>query len=95
MGERMALKVDPEIYDAYAGRYELAPNVFFTVKRQGDQLMVELPGQSFYEVFPTSETKFFYTVVDAQLTFVKEGNGEVKSLILHQNGLNQEAKRVK
>lgn len=94
-GERMVAKVDPKIYDAYAGKYELAPNVFFTVKRQGDQLMVQLTGQSFYEVFPTSETKFFYKVVDAQLTFVKDGSGEVKSLILHQNGLNQEAKRVK
>lgn len=91
----MVAKVDPKIYDAYAGRYELAPDVFFTVKWQGEQLMVQLTGQSFYEVFPASETKFFYTVVDAQLTFVKDGSGEVKSLILHQNGLDQEAKRVK
>jgi len=93
--ERMAVKVDPKIYDAYAGRYELAPNVFFTVKRQGDRLMVQLTGQAFLEVFPSSETEFSYRVVDAQLTFVKNNAGEVTSLILHQNGQNPEAKRVK
>jgi serine-type D-Ala-D-Ala carboxypeptidase/endopeptidase len=93
--DKTAAKVDVKIYDTYVGKYELAPNVVFTVQRQGDRLMVQLTGQPFFEVFPESETKFFYKVVDAQLTFVKDGNGDMKSLILHQNGLNQEAKRVK
>jgi hypothetical protein len=65
------------------------------VQREEDKLMVQLTGQPFFEVFPETETKFFYKVVDAQLTFVKDDKGGVKSLILHQNGLNQEAKRVK
>ncbi|MCD6052576.1 MAG: penicillin-binding protein AmpH [Verrucomicrobia bacterium] len=94
-GEKAAAKVDVKIYDAYAGKYELASNVIFTVQRQGDRLMVQLTGQPFFEVFPETETKFFYKVVDAQLTFVKDDKGGVKALILHQNGLNQEAKRVK
>jgi len=69
--------------------------VVFTVQRQGDRLMVQLTGQPFFEVFPETQTKFFYKVVDAQITFVKDGAGKVTALILHQNGLNQEAKRVK
>jgi serine-type D-Ala-D-Ala carboxypeptidase/endopeptidase len=93
--ERAVIKVDPKLYDAYTGRYALAPNVFFTVKRQGDRLMVQLTGQTFLEVFPESETDFFYREVDAQLTFVKDQAGEVTGLILHQNGQNPEAKRVK
>ncbi|MGV3756679.1 MAG: serine hydrolase [Verrucomicrobiota bacterium] len=93
--EKAAAKVDLKIYDTYVGKYELAPNVVFTLQRQGDRLMVQLTGQPFFEVFPESETKFFYKVVDAQITFVKDGSGGVKALILHQNGLNQEAKRVK
>ncbi len=94
-GEKAAAKVDAKIYDTYAGKYELASNVVFTVQRQGERLMVQLTGQPFFEVFPETETKFFYKVVDAQITFVKDDKGGVKSLILHQNGLNQEAKRVK
>ncbi len=93
--DKTAAEVDVKIYDTYAGKYELAPNVVFTVQRQGDRLMVQLTGQPFFEVFPESETKFFYKVVDAQLTFVKDAPGGVKALILHQNGMNQEAKRVK
>jgi D-alanyl-D-alanine-carboxypeptidase/D-alanyl-D-alanine-endopeptidase len=93
--EKGAAKVDPKIYDAYAGKYQLAPGAVFTVRREGNRLLVQLTGQSFLEAFPSSETEFFYRVVDAQLTFVKNRQGEVTSLILHQNGLNQEAKRLK
>lgn len=93
--EKAAAKVDVKIYDAYVGQYKLAGGAVFTVQRKDDRLMVQLTGQSFLEVFPESETKFFYKVVDAQLTFVKDAQGGVKALILHQNGLNQEAKRVK
>ena len=93
--EREAVKVDAKNYDAYVGKYQLAPGAVFTVKKEGSRLLVQLTGQPFFEVFPSSETKFFYKVVDAQLTFVKSKEGEATSLILHQNGINQEAKRMK
>jgi len=92
--ERVAVKIDPKFYDAYAGKYELAPGAVFTVRRDADHLWVQLTGQSFLEVFPESETDFFYKVVDAQITFVKNDKGEVSNLILHQNG-DQTAKRMK
>jgi D-alanyl-D-alanine-carboxypeptidase/D-alanyl-D-alanine-endopeptidase len=92
--ERVAVKIDPKIYDAYAGQYELAPGAVFTVRRDGDRLLAQLTGQTFLEVFPESETNFFYKVVDARLTFVKNDKGEVTELILHQNG-DQIAKRMK
>lgn len=91
---RTVVKVDPKIYDAYAGRYELAPNVYFTIRRDGGRLMAQLTGQSSFEVFPESETNFFYKVVDAQLTFVKDEKGAVTGLVLHQNGQNPEARKV-
>ncbi len=93
--ERTAIKLNPKVYDTYAGQYELAPGAVFTVKRDGERLMVQLTGQPFWEVFPESETNFFYKVVDAQLTFVKDAQGEVTGLILHQNGVDQMAKRLK
>ena len=39
--------------------------------------------------------KFFYQVVDAQITFVADDQKHVTTLILHQNGQDQEAKRIK
>jgi hypothetical protein len=84
--ERIAVAVDPKIYDAYVGQYELGAGEVFTIRRDGDKLGAQLTGQPNFQVFPESETNFFYKVVDAQLTFVKEAGGKVTGLVLHQNG---------
>lgn len=87
------VKVDPKIYDAYVGRYELAHNFILTITKMGDRLMAEATGQPQFQLFPESETKFFLKVVDAKITFVKDDKGKVTHLILHQGG-DQEAKRI-
>lgn len=87
-------KVDPKIYDAYVGQYELAPNVFFTVTRESDRLMIQLTGQPPAELFPESETKFFVKVVDARFTFARDERGQVTHLIFNQ-GSEQQAKKIK
>lgn len=92
--DRVAIHLDPKLYDAYAGRYKLAPSAVFTLKREGDRLMAQLTGQPFFEIYPTSETEFFYKVVDAQLTFEKNAKGEITALVLHQNGMDQRAKKT-
>ena len=87
------IKVDPKIYDAYVGRYELAPNLVLTITRQGDRLMAQATGQGEIQLFPESETKYFLKVVDAKVTFVKDAGGKVTKLILHQDG-DHEAKKI-
>ena len=88
-------KVDPAIYDAYVGEYELAPGFILTVTREGDRLMTQATGQEKVDIFPSSETQFFLKVVDAQITFVKGPDGKVDQLILHQGGQDMPAKRRK
>jgi hypothetical protein len=90
---RKEIAVNPEILKSYVGQYELMPGFLFDVIVENDQLMVQITGQPRFQVFPESETKFFYKVVDAQLTFQKDGNGKVTSLILHQGGRDQIAKK--
>lgn len=92
--ERKAVKLDPGIYDAYVGKYELTPEFVITVTRETNGLAIQATDQPKFEVFAESETKFFFTVVDAQITFVKNEKGEVTHLILHQNGADQTAKRI-
>lgn len=91
---RTVVEVDPAIYDEYVGRYQLAENVVFTVARRGDRLFVQLTGQPSFEVFPESETKYFYRVVDAQITFGRADDGAVDHLVLHQNDMDQRADRL-
>ncbi|HXI31681.1 MAG TPA: serine hydrolase [Vicinamibacterales bacterium] len=87
-------KVDPKIYDQYAGRYQLAPSMVMTVTRAEDHLFAQLTGQPRFEIFPEGEKQFFFKVVDAQLTFETDAQGKATAAVLHQNGLNQRAPRI-
>lgn len=91
--ERKAIQLNPEIYNEYVGDYELAAGQVFTITRQDSSLFVQLMGQPKLEIYPESETDFFYSVVDAQITFVKDENGKVVHLVLHQNGMDLQANR--
>ncbi|MEA2558930.1 MAG: hypothetical protein QOH06_434 [Acidobacteriota bacterium] len=93
--ERQAIQVDPALFDAYAGVYELAPGFELKVTREGNQIFAQATGQAKFEIFPESEAKFFFKVVDAQLVFVKGENGSAESLVLHQGGREIPGKRVK
>lgn len=93
--ERQAVKVDPALFDAYAGVYELMPGFELTITREGDQIFGQATGQPRAELFPESESKFFLKIVDAQIEFVRGPDGRAESLVLHQGGRDMAAKRVK
>ena len=93
--EHKAIKLEAKILDAYVGDYQLAPNFVITISREGDQFFAQATGQGKLELFAETETDFFLQVVDAQFTFVKDDIGQVTSLVLHQNGVNQPAKKIK
>ncbi|MFH7028714.1 MAG: DUF3471 domain-containing protein [Heteroscytonema crispum UTEX LB 1556] len=93
--ERTAIKIDPKISDAYVGQYELAPKFIITITKENNRIFAQVTGQSKLEIYPESETKYFYNVIDAQITFVKNEQGEVTQLILHQNRQDIPAKKIK
>lgn len=79
-------KVDLEMYDAYVGIYPFSEKNSLTITREEDRLFAQITGQSPLEVYPKTETEFFYKTVNAQLTFEKNKSGTTVSVILHQNG---------
>ncbi|HKS27173.1 MAG TPA: serine hydrolase [Pyrinomonadaceae bacterium] len=93
--ERKAIQLDAKILDAYVGQYELAPSFVITITRDGNRLYAQATGQPQIELFAQSETEFFITVVDAQISFVKDEKGQVTQLILHQNGQNVPGRKIK
>jgi hypothetical protein len=92
--EHKPIVLDPKIYDAYIGQYQLAPNFLLTISKEQDKLYAQATGQARLELFAESETEFFIKEVDAQITFVKNQKGQVTHLILHQNRQNLEAKKI-
>lgn len=56
--------------------------------------MFSVAGMGTVEAFPESETKFFFTVIDAQVTFLKSPEGAVTELLFEVNGMKLRAKKV-
>jgi len=88
------ITADPKSFDAYAGRYQLAPNFIVTITREGDHLFAQATGQGKFEIFPETARDFFYKVVDAQITFQTAGQGRATGLVLHQNGQDVPGQRI-
>jgi len=80
-----AIELPESILEQYVGLYEMKAESIFTITKEGKQLIGHVPGQERFEIYPENDTLFFLTVVEAEITFqLKEGN--VESLIIHQNG---------
>lgn len=92
--EHVAMAVDGEALKRYEGEYQVVPAFTITVTRDGNRLMAQATNQAAFEIFAEKENEFFYKVVDAQITFVIEG-GRVTQLVLHQNGRDMKAPRIK
>ncbi len=92
--ERKVVRIDAKTFDAYIGEYELSPDLIIIISREADKFYLEATSQPRAEIFPESDTEFFLKAVEAQLTFVKDANGKVAQLILHQGG-DFEAKKIK
>jgi len=90
---RTVVSVPVEKLKQYVGTYALNPNFEIAIMLEGDQLMTQATKQPKFPVFAESDTKFFLKVVDAQIEFMRDAKGEVTSLILHQGGRDQTAKR--
>ncbi len=88
-------KVDPAVYDALAGDYELAPGFVLTISREGDKLIGQATGQGKTELEPVSETQFVVPSVKANITFEKDSDGKVTGLVLLQGGQTIKAKKIK
>ncbi len=93
--EAKTVKVDPAIFDAYAGDYEIAPSFILTITREGDKLIGQATGQGKLELLPVSETEFNVPSVGAKVTFEKNAEGKVTGLILVQGGQTMNAKKIK
>lgn len=91
--ERSVAALDPKALDAFPGVYQM-PNAAIRVTREGNQLFEQLGNQPKLPIFPKAERSFFLKTVDASLTFDVDAQGKVTQLTLHQNGMDQTARRL-
>jgi hypothetical protein len=93
--ERIEVEVDPAIYDAYVGTYQLEGGPYtITVTKEGSRLMGKQTARPKNEWFPESETRFFLKARDVQISFQSDETGEVTQLTVHQGDQDIPWKRI-
>ena len=101
MSEKQIAKVDPKIYDSYIGQYEIDPEIMagytFIVTKEGDKLYIQAQFLDKIEVFPESETQFFFVGIDeiVKISFVKDETGKFTHMIAKMFGMELLAKKIK
>ena len=79
--------VDPKIYDAYAGIYQLTPAVTYTVAREGNKLFGQRSGHDKQELLPEGDTIFFVAGAPrSRKVFVKDESGKASELRDRRDG---------
>lgn len=77
------VRIDAKVFDRYAGRYEPGPGTTFTLSREGDALMLELPGLPKMRLRPESELEFFVAEnTRISVSFETNAAGEVMRMVL-------------
>jgi hypothetical protein len=64
------------------------------IRLAGDRLTTQLTGQQQFPIFAESETKFFLTVVEAQVEFFTDASGTVTHAVMYQNGRERKVSRT-
>ena len=80
------LEVEPydigiEDLKAYTGRYVIAENYFVTISIEGEHLKIShFEGEDI--LIPASDTRFYQQLDGIKLTFIKDGQGNIKQISL-------------
>ena len=92
---RKTVVVPTSVLDSYVGEYELNPQFRIAIVRRENALFAQATGQGEVALYPETSNKFFLKVVEASIDFISDDSGKITKLVLHQNGQNSEAPKVK
>ncbi len=90
---KKTVKVSPAVLDRYAGDYRLQARQILTIGREGDRLMLSVPGQKF-PLTALSETEFLFDLAQARIVFQKDKGGNVQGFVWKQGGTETTAPKV-
>ncbi len=90
---KQSVELSRDSLAAYIGEYPINPSVKFTIRLGDENLEAMLTGQPFFPIFPKGDDRFFYKVVDAEIQFERDEEGNVDALVLYQGGIEQRAEK--
>ncbi len=94
--KRIEISVKEEILKKYVGEYEINANIKVKITFKDGKLYGESTNNPKPVLLhPETETDFFITEDDIQITFVMNAKKEVTHFILHQKGQHMDVKKIK
>lgn len=88
------VKVDAETLRNYAGVYDyISAKMVVTIR--GGRVFAQLSGQPEMEIFPRTKETFFWKIVEAEVTFLKDDSGKVVKARHKQGGREFEVRKIK
>ncbi len=95
MEQIVEIKLSDAQTDLLLGDYQSEPANEMTVSRDAGKLYLRYTGQGKQEIFATSATEFFLRTEIGQYVFVKDANGMVSKVVVHEGARTSEMQRVK
>ncbi|MFC2161217.1 DUF3471 domain-containing protein [Acidobacteriota bacterium] len=99
--ERQIANIDQKTYDLYVGEYEIDPAVLpgytVTVDKEDDKLYMQMQFLDRTEIFPESETQFFFVGIDevVEIQFTKNETESTPRMVIKMFGMEMPAEKIK
>ncbi|WP_267548937.1 MerR family transcriptional regulator [Rhizobium rhizogenes] len=94
MRPRTEIAVDAALLADYAGAYATEDGTISVVSDRDGKLFYRIVGQADIEIFPESSRRFFMKALPVQISFERDANSQVTSLVHHQNGCEDRAEKM-
>jgi len=91
--ERAEVKLPDEVLLRHEGTYRLAPGVDVVITFEKGLLVAKPPSDPKQELYPESETKFFFKTFNAGVEFVRNQSGKTTGLVFRSTDQVLEAQR--
>jgi len=86
--------IDPKVFAAYVGQYQIPNGPLLAISLDGSKLMAKPGGQPGVELIPESDTTFFVREINARVIFTKDSTGKVTGLTVSEGGNDFAAAKV-
>jgi len=91
--ERKEMSLTDSKLGEFAGDYRVGPRIG-TVRLKDHRLIMEIPGDPYYWLFPSSQTKFFLRTENTELEFVMNGQRATEMVVHNSDGTVNHCPRV-
>lgn len=88
--ELKEIEIESSLYEKYAGEYELdimGQKMGLVVENKDENLFIKFDGQESMQVYPKSESTFFYKDLQAEIDFILDEEANPTRIKFHQMGM--------